>query len=101
MSELELFNKSALNNIKLMIQAWVREAVEEVIDQRLKEATPTEPISDERLTIKEGAQECKVKETTVRDWCRKKKIKYQRMGDRYLILRTELNNYLDTRRPLN
>lgn len=65
------------------------EILRKTINRLLKKANP-----EEKLTVKEAAMELKVKESTVREWCRKDRIEYQLSGVQYRITRTAIQNYL-------
>lgn len=59
------------------------------INNLIRKASP-----EEKLTVKEAAKELKVKESTVREWCRKDRIDYQLSGSQYRITRRAIQKYL-------
>lgn len=62
--------------------------LKKTIKDLLKKSNP-----EEILTIKEVAVFMKVRETTVRSWCRNDLIQYQKSGSTYRIKRSALDKY--------
>ena len=77
--------KEALKEVTLS-----QKSLEKELRSILKKSNP-----EEKLTIREAAEILKVEENTVREYCRKGKIIYEKMGGQYRIKRSEINGYLN------
>ncbi|MFY0626996.1 MAG: helix-turn-helix domain-containing protein [Reichenbachiella sp.] len=102
MKELTIEEGSLITMIKKLIIGFIRRVVEEVIEEKIKNAQLllTEEVASmklEKLTVNEAAVIAKVKESTVRSWCRENRIKYSKAGRTYRILRSDLEKYLETK----
>lgn len=95
----ELFpiNKVILS-FKTTFQSWMREVVKQELDSFQQEIVIPEPLPDSiKMTVAQVADKCQVKETTVRDWCKLDKIRYQRTGRRILIESVHLDEFLESK----
>lgn len=62
-----------------------------------------QPIADELVSLSKAAQNCNIKEVTLRKWCLKKKVQWQRVENgtqtRCLVRISDVRAYLDKRNP--
>jgi excisionase family DNA binding protein len=65
-------------------------SLDKSIKEILHKANP-----EEKLTTRQAAELLKTKENTVRDYCKKDKIKYEKIGNQYRIKRSEITKYLN------
>lgn len=63
--------------------------LKKTINNLLKKSNP-----EEKLTVKEAAKELKVRESTIREWCRNDKIEHVLSGSQYRITRKAIGSYL-------
>lgn len=64
--------------------------LEKTLKELLKKSNP-----EEKLTVQEAALLLKVKNNTVRDYCKKDKLDYEKLGGQYRITRSAITNYLN------
>jgi len=80
-----------------MIYKTVQEVAEVIVlamlqrlGERLPEPSPSSPVEERPLSIKEACELLGVTEPTLRDWRKKGLVRYRKIGDRYYFLRSEL-----------
>jgi excisionase family DNA binding protein len=77
--------ENLITNLALQVAS-----LEKTVKELLAKANP-----EERLTIRQAAKVLKLEEDTVREYCKKDKIKYEKIGARYRIKMSEITNYLN------
>lgn len=84
-----LDDKLLLFDKRLEYLSEQNDQLRKTINSLIRKANP-----EEKLTVKEAARELKVKESTVREWCRNDRIEYQLSGSQYRITRRAIQKYL-------